>query len=182
MVLLSQLIGFAALAACVTSFQCKTYSKLILLQAATSLLFMTHFGLLALSGTPSAWTAAVSNVICLVRNLVYYFTAGKDGPFSQRTATILKSSVFAFVLVVFGIITWGGIASLFCTIAMVLITISVSVQKPQKVRMITLIAVPFMLTYDVMTFSIAGVLNESISAISALVGLWRYRTTPEHVS
>ena len=86
----AQIVGFAALAACVTSYQFKTYRMILLFQVMTTALFMAHFGLLALSGTQAAWTAAVSNAICLARNLFYYLTRGKHGPFSEKTAAVLK--------------------------------------------------------------------------------------------
>ncbi len=177
MSLLAQLVGFAALGVCVLSFQCSTYSRLLLFQVGSTLLFMAHFSLLALSGTPAAWTAAASNAICLVRNLVFYHTRERNGPFSPLAATVLKAGVFSLLLTVFGAMTWGGIASLFCILSMICNTAAMSVRRPQAVRALTLVGIPFLLVYDVMTFSIAGMLNESIAAVSALVGLWRYRKT-----
>lgn len=174
MAVAAQIVGFVALAACVTSFQFKTYRMILLFQVLTTLLFMTHFGLLALSGTGAAWTAVVSNAICLARNLFYYFTEGKSGPFSERTAAILKPAFFALLLIGFGAFTWGGLASLFCLLAMVLYTVSFSLTDPQAVRMVSLIGIPFMIIYDFMTGSVAGAVNESIAAASSVVGLWRY--------
>ncbi|MBQ8935084.1 MAG: YgjV family protein [Oscillospiraceae bacterium] len=179
----AQLVGFAALAACVISYQFKTYRMILLLQVLTTALFMAHFGLLALSGTQAAWTATVSNAICLIRNLFYYFTRDKHGPFSEKTAAVLKPAFFAVLLIVFGIATWSSIASFFCLMAMLLYTVSFSLSDPQKVRVVSLIGIPFMMIYDVMTGSIAGALNESIAAASTVVGLWRFhRKDPEPVS
>ncbi len=183
MALAAQIVGFAALAACVTSYQFKTYRMILLFQVMTTALFMAHFGLLALSGTQAAWTATVSNAICLARNLFYYLTRGKHGPFSEKTAAVLKPAIFAVLLIVFGIATWSSIASFFCLMAMVLYTVSFSLTDPQKVRVVSLIGIPFMMIYDFMTGSIAGVLNESIAAASTVVGLWRYhRKDPEPAS
>ena len=47
MALAAQIVGFAALAACVTSYQFKTYRMILLLQVMTTALFIT----------PSAWPA-----------------------------------------------------------------------------------------------------------------------------
>ena len=176
---IAQLVGFVALGVCLCSLQCKQYEKLLLLQVFSTLLFLTHFALLALSGIPAAWTAAASNAICLVRNLTFYFTRGKNSPFSPAVAFGLKAGVFALLLVVFGMVTWGGIASLFCIISMVLNTVAMAVQRPQYVRGITLTSIPFLLIYDIMTHSIAGMLNESLAAISAIVGLVRHRSVAQ---
>ena len=49
MALAAQIVGFAALAACVTSYQFKTYRMILLFQVMTTALFMAQ--------TPSAWPA-----------------------------------------------------------------------------------------------------------------------------
>lgn len=171
MMIFAQAVGFAALGVCVASFQCKTYSRLLLLQVGSTLLFLAHFSLLALSGTPAAWTAAASNAICLVRNLVFYRTR-------EKGSSTGRAVFFALLLVGFGLLTWGGFASAFCIVSMVLNTVAMSARRPQAVRGLTLAGIPFLLVYDVLTGSLAGMLNESIAAGSALIGLWRYRSHP----
>ena len=58
---------------------------------------------------------------------------------------------------------------------MVLVTVSMSVRNPNKLRLLMLIAAPFAFTYDMLIGSIGGSINEAISFVSALIAYLRNR-------
>ena len=57
--------------------------------------------------------------------------------------------------------------------AMVLVTVSMSVRRPNTLRLLMLTATPFALAYDILIGSIGGSVNETISFISALTAFLR---------
>ena len=75
-------------------------------------------------------------------------------------------------------------SALFIT-AMVLVTVSMSVRKPNALRLLTMTASPFSFAYALLVGSIGGSINEAISFLSALIAFLRYRRpaaeTPEAV-
>lgn len=165
----AQLIGFLALAASVISFQMKTYRRIMLMQILCAALFAVHMGFLTLLGHGDAVSGCVSNVICLIRDVVFLLLAGREEKHPR-----LKTVIFCVLLAGVGVVRFSPV-SLLCIVGMLLNTVSFSMTEPQRVRRIILISAPFMFAYELLSASAGGAVNELISFCSAVIGLLRYR-------
>ena len=79
--------------------------------------------------------------------------------------------LFAAVL----ILTWNGPVSLLAFTASFTSTFAYRSDSPRKIRMVTLVcASPCWLAYDVIVYSLGGIVSESITIISILVSFVRF--------
>ena len=151
------------------SYQANTQKKLLVVQSAAT--FCTCVSYLLL-GASSGFTL---NIVCLIRNLCFYFL--KEGTIANRTATCL----LAIAMGALGALSWQGPVSLFIIIALVINTVFMSFGRPQLLRCSILLTSSMILIYNVLVFSIGGIINESLAIISSVVGILRFRrATPLH--
>ena len=165
----AQIFGFLALAANISSFHFRKYRQIVLVQILSSVLFTVHFALLYFSGRTDAMTAGALNGLSLLRNGLLLATENKRTP--KGTALIV--GFFSAAVVAFGVLTWNSWISVLFIAAMVLVTVSMSVRRPNTLRLLMLTAAPFALAYDILIGSIGGSVNETISFISALTAFLR---------
>ncbi len=165
MQILTQILGFVATFFSVLTFQLKTHKHLMLSQMGAATFFAIHYFLLG------AYAGAAINAVALIRNVVFYHKDKKI--FASPVWTVL----FAVAIGAVGLCFWktDGCYALIVTVAMVLNTVSFSFTDPQKVRVTILFSSPLLLIYNILTFSIGGVINELLAEISTVVGLIRYR-------
>ncbi len=168
---IAQVLGFLALAANVLSFHFKKYRQIVTVQILSSVLFTAHFVLLRAAGRTDALTAGVLNGLSLFRNGLLLVTEKKR---TQR-GTALIAGFFSAAVIAVGILTWSSWVSALFIAAMVLVTVSMSVRKPNALRLLTMTAAPFALAYDLLIGSAGGSVNEAISFLSALIAYWRNR-------
>ncbi len=178
---IAQILGFLALAANVLSFHFKQYRQIVTVQILSSVFFTLHYALLWGAGSADALTAGALNGLSLFRNGLLLLTEKKR----TEKGTALIAGCFSAVVIVFGVMTWSSwVSALFIT-AMVLVTVSMSVRKPNALRLLTMTASPFSFAYALLVGSIGGSISEAISFLSALIAFLRYRRpaaeTPEAV-
>ncbi len=169
---IAQMIGFLALAANICSFHFKKYNQIVIVQMISSVLFTAHFALLYAGGRADALTAGALNGLSLFRNGLLLLTEKKR----TQKGTILIAGFFSAAVVAFGILTWNSWVSVLFIIAMVLVTVSMSVRNPSTLRLLMMTAAPFSFTYDLLIGSVGGSINEAISFLSALIAYRRNRS------
>ena len=169
----AQVFGFLALGANICSFHFKKYRQIVLVQMLSSVLFTVHFVLLYSSGRPDALTAGALNGLSLFRNGLLLITERKRT--GKQTALI--AGFFSFVVLGFGILTWSSWVSVLFVASMILVTVSMSVRKPNVLRFLMLTAAPFAFAYDLLIESIGGSINEAVSFLSALIAFLRNRAS-----
>ena len=168
---IAQILGFLALAANVLSFHFKKYGQIVTVQILSSVLFTAHFALLYSAGITDSLTAGALNGLSLFRNGLLLLTKEKR----TEKGTALIAGFFSAAVIAFGILTWNSWVSLLFIIAMVLVTVSMSIRKPNVLRLLNLIAAPFAFVYDLLIGSIGGSINEAISFLSALIAFAKNR-------
>ena len=171
--LAAQIVGFLALAANITSFHFKKYRQIVLVQMLSSVLFTVHFTLLYASGRPDAATAGALNGLSLFRNGLLLLTE----KWRTEKETALIAGFFSAAVIAFGILTWSSWVSALFIAAMVLVTVSMSVRKPNVLRLLMLTAAPFAFVYDLLIGSAGGSVNEAVSFTSALIAFLRNRSS-----
>ncbi len=162
--LIIQVIGFVAVAVFVLSYQIKSNRWLFLLQLIGSALFCLQFFLLD----------AFSGCLSLAVNIIRYALMMKYKDWSwvrKKWCPVFIALMFTAVL----FFTWNGPVSLLAFIASVSSTFACWTNSPRKIRMVNLVcASPCWLIYDVIVFSLGGIVSESITIISIIVSFIRF--------
>lgn len=157
-------IGFAAVAVFILSYQIKSNRMLFLLQLIGSALFCLQFFLL------DAKSGCLSLAVNILRNaLMMKYSEWKW--VQQKWCPVVIALLFTAVLAV----TWNGPVSLLAFTASVSSTFAYWTNSPRKIRMVNLTcASPCWLIYDVIVFSLGGIVSESITIIFILVSFLRF--------
>ena len=162
-VIIGQALGIAATLITFASYQFNTKRVLLIIQTAATLCTCLSFLFLGAS------TGFALNIVCLVRNVVFYFES--ERPKLQHVSAVL----LAIVMVALGALSWQGWISLLMIVALAVNTVFMSLRNLQLFRKSILLTSSMILLYDVIIFSIGGIFNEALSIVSSAVGLVRYR-------
>ena len=153
--------GFGVLAVILgfISYQMKSSKMVLIFQISVCTVFSIHYLLIgALSGF-------ALNVLCLIRNVTYYF----------KGKWILKDPYvtvfFTVIMGIVGIFSWQGYPSIFVIIGMMVNTVGMSFRDPQNMRKSILISSPLVILYDVLVSSYGGIVYESVVIVSSIVGI-----------
>lgn len=158
---LAQGIGFIGMIFVFIAFQNNKKKKILLFQAVAGAVFTIHFFLLG------AFTGAGMNAVEVVRNLVFY----REWKTKLKVFWIV---LFAAVFTVSGAATWQNPISLLPIVAMNLSTVAFSFRDPKYIRLLFLPVATGWLIYNIVSFSIAGILTEVFDLASLLIAFWRF--------
>lgn len=164
--IIGQIIGLFGVAVLFLAYQMKARKMLLLLQMLGVALFATQYFMInALSG-------AVLNTVCLIRTIFFYFAEDK---IKNEKSKIFSSIFFAVLICIFGAFSWEGWYSILMLLCLAINSFCTGVCSPQNFRKSLLLTCVLALIYNVIVFSIAGMLNESISIVSAIIGIISFK-------
>lgn len=166
--LLGQILGIFSFIIFFISYQAKNSKKLLILQTVGTSTLVIHYFLI---GADSGFAL---NIVCIVRNILYYNK--NKGFLACRFIPYLLALAVGFV----GALSWEGPISLIIIIALMVNTVCLSVSNTQFLRKSVVLTCSMLIVYNVCVKSYGGILNESISVISSLIGLYRYRKSTPH--
>jgi hypothetical protein len=161
--IIGQILGIIATAITVISYQANNKGKLIMIQSAATL--STCLGYLFLG----AWSGFALNIVCLVRNGFFYFLK-KGTPLYRALSVVLVA-----MMVGVGMLSWQGPISLLIIVALMINTVFLSFGKPQLLRYSVLFTCSMILAYNIVIFSIGGIMNEGLAIVSSAIGIVRFR-------
>lgn len=148
----------------VTAFQNNDKKKILIMHGIAGVFFGLHFFMLG------AYTGAAMNVVGVFRNAAFLrYESGK-----RKTICVL---VFTFLFILFGLISWENGWSLLPILAMSLSNVAVAFKNPKHIRYAFLPVFIGWLIYNIVSFSIAGVLTEVFDIVSLLIAMWRFDRT-----
>jgi len=165
--LIGQALGVVAVILGFVTYQMKSPKLLLIINLVTCGVFCLHYLLIgAISG-------AVMNGMCMIRNMVY---TNRD---KKAFSSPIWPFIFAAVMLAAGLVTWQDWNSLLMVSALVLNTLALSLKNTQHIRFSLLITCPLVLIYDVLLHSYGGIAFELMSMVSAVIGIIRFRKTPQ---
>lgn len=165
--ILIQMIGILGILASVISFQCNKHNKILFFRTMNEFIFAVQYFLL------SAYTGMAMNLVGCVRNIIFSKRIEKD---KGTKGTIVLFSVLFFI---FGIVSWQGVKSVLIIIAKLLSTLAYGNKNTTFVRGTILITSLSWLVYNALVFSIAGVLCETFTLVSIIIGIIRLDIVPK---
>ena len=181
-----QVIGFIGIALNILSVQFNKHWKIMLLKTLGSMTFVLQYILLG------AWVGMVMDLIGSIRNVVFTLNVQKG---KSNKFWIVFFSIITFVAGVATIIsTWDkaiGYASNWSNNADVVLVIAVSIsiisivakllttiaygfKDPHTIRMVNIPSNACWVIYNVVAFSIAGVINDLMCLVSIIIAEIRF--------
>ena len=162
-VIIGQALGIIATVLTFASYQFNTKKQVLILQTVATLsTCISYFFLGALSGF-------ALNVVCVVRNITYYFQK------SRTPSCYVSTAIFAVVMLVLGVMSWQGAISALIIVALIINTFFLSLGVPQLLRKSILFTSTLVLMYNIYFLSIGGISNEAIAIISSVIGIIRFK-------
>lgn len=160
MIYFAQGIGFVGMLLIFIAFQQNDKKKILIIQACAGAVFTVHFVLLG------AYTGACLNAIEVFRNLVFCKKDLKGRKF--------YAVAFMVLFTAFGLIYWESIYSIMPIMAMNLSTLAFNFKNPKQIRLCFLPVAVGWLIYNIVSFSIAGIVTEIFDIASLLIAFWRF--------
>lgn len=157
-----QVLGIVATLIITSAYQANTKKKLLAIQTPGIALLCVSYLLL------DASSGFALNVLCVLRNLGCFFVKEKTKPYYAMTAVLMVA------MGVMGSLSWEGYISLILIVALVANTFFIALGKPQILRYSIIVTSTLCLIYNVVVFSVGGILLEAISVLSAIVGSIRF--------
>ena len=169
--IIAQLIGIAAMAFNILSYQQKTRTGAISFQLAGASLFAVNFFLL------DAVVGGMLNVIGAIRSIVFLnkekLHANHPAWFAGFTAAYLASYILTFTLFSKEPTAVNLIVEFLPVIGMVALTISYRLSDARAIRRFGLISSPSWLIYNISNLSIGAICCEVLSLGSIIIGILR---------
>ena len=190
-----QIIGFLGTAFLLISTQFNTHGKIMIFKTLGSFSFCMQYLLMG------AYTGMVMDIVGTIRNIVFAYNVRKGK--SNKFWIYFFSTITVVAGVTTLILTWstlvervswisGGnktialilaiFVSIISIVAKLLSTVAYAFKDPYRIRMLTLPTSAGWLVYNVVVFTLAGIINESLTLISILIAMWRFRKKPEKIS
>ena len=169
--IIAQIIGIFGMAANIFSYQQKNKSSVIVLQLCGAALFTANFFMLG------AITGAIMNIINVALSLVFLYKDKTRADHIAWAISFATAYVTAYILTfaVFGKepTAVNLITEFFPLIGTITTIISYKMKDAKAIRRLGFIRSPAWLAYDVLVFSIGGILCEIFTLISIIVGTIR---------
>jgi len=160
--ILGHIVGVIAVICFFVSYQIHDKKRLLILQTfATGLICLQYILIGAYSGF-------ALNIICICRNLCF---CNRD---KKIFSGLFFPIFFAVLMAVVSAFSWDGWYSLFIVSGLMLNTVCLGILNAQNIRKSILISCPLIILYNLFAGSYSGIVNESISIVSAVIGIVRY--------
>ena len=157
-----QILGIVATLIITSAYQANTKKGLLMIQTPGIAVLCVSYLLLGAS------SGFALNVVCVLRNLGCFFVKEKTKLYYVMTGVLMVA------MGVMGFLSWESYISLILIVALVANTFFIALGKPQILRYSIVITSTMCLIYNVVVFSVGGILLEAISVVSAIVGSIRY--------
>ena len=161
--IIGQIFGILGAILTVLTYQMNTNRALLITLSGATL--CASIGYLFLG----AWSGFALNIVAVLRN--FCFGIQKQGTLFSRIATVF----FTAAMCVVGAFSWQGPISLLIIIGLAINTVCMSLGKPQLLRKSVLLTSSMIFVYNIVVFTLGGMLNELIAIGSSIVGILRFR-------
>ena len=162
---IGHVLGIISVALFFYSYQCTEKRKLVVIQTVATALSCVQYLLIG------AFSGFALNCVCIIRNFAFNYRDKK------QSKSLVVPVLFSLAMAVVSFFSWEGIHSLLITAGLVVNTMSMGIFDAKDFRKTILISSSLILAYNVFALSYSGMLSESISLISVIIGIVRYNST-----
>ena len=164
------IIGFIAVALFFYSYQRSKKEKILAIQTVATALSCIQYLLIG------AYSGFALNIICIIRNFVYSYRDKKN------LRDLWSPLILALIMAGVSFFSWEGLHSLMITAGLVINTISLGVFGAKNIKRSIIVSSSLILTYNIFAGSYSGILSESLSIISAIIGVVRHKIKEKELS
>ena len=168
--LIGHALGFISVGLFFYSYQRTQKRKIMIIQTVATALSCIQYLLIG------AFSGFALNIVCIIRNFAFYYRDRK------QSTDLVSPILFALCMGVVSIFSWEGIHSLLITLGLVVNTLCMGICDAKNFRKTILISSSLILIYNIFASSYSGVLSESISLISVVIGIIRFKGTKQSVN
>ncbi len=164
MIISAQILGVMAVVAYLLSFQMKKRKNIILVNATSRLLYVLQYVLLG------AFEGAVLDLLGMISSVIA----------KQKESKFIKKNVYYFIIllnlsmVAAGVVLYENIFSIFAILGIILETTALWITKEKDIRILSLVAAPFWLTYNIANMAYGSAFGNALAIISIIIALLRY--------
>ncbi|MBQ6947398.1 MAG: YgjV family protein [Clostridia bacterium] len=161
------IVGAVAIGMFFLSYQVSEKKKLLIVQTLATALICLQYVLIG------AYSGFALNVVCILRNLLFYHRDKKflSGVWLPITLALIMAGISLF--------SWDGYHSLLIVGGLMINTLCMGLCNQQNLRKSVLVTCPMVFAYNLVAHSYSGMISESISFLSAAIGIIRYRKKGE---
>ena len=159
---IGHILGILAVGLFVFSYQVSEKKNLLIVQTIATAMMCVQYILIG------AYSGFSLNIICIVRNVLYFYRDKKGN------SNVWLPIMLALAMALVSLLSWDGYYSLFIVSGLMLNTVCMGVCNVQNLRKSILISCALILTYNLFAGSYGGAINETLSLISAVIGIIRY--------
>ncbi len=161
--LIGHILGFISVGLFFYSYQRTQKRTLMIIQTVATALSCIQYLLIG------AFSGFALNIVCIIRNFIFY---SRD---KKQRSDLASPIILSLCIAVASIFSWEGVHSLLITLGLVVNTMCMGILNAKSFRKTILISSSLILIYNIFAFSYSGILSESISLISVIIGIIRYR-------
>ena len=168
----AQIFGLCGMTMNVLSYQRKEQREIIFMQMIGSLFFAVNFFMIG------AFVGALLNVVGMLRAVVYW---QRERFHAQKIHWVFGLGIVYIAVYVLSFTVFGTepssknlLVELLPVIGMIITTVSFYLGRAKAVRFLGIINSPLWLTYNIVNFTLGGIITESISLVSIVLGIIRY--------
>ena len=158
----AQVVGAIGILTSALIYQQKTRRRLIAFKLISDVIWGAHYAMLG------AFSGMAICIIAVFRELI--FINREDKKWAQH---IIWPIIFVSAALSTAALTWNGPISILPAVASATSVIGFWIGKPRLSRILVFPITALMITYDVLSGSYAGLLNEAISVTSTVIGIIR---------
>ena len=167
--IISQIIGFAAVALFLLSYQQKKRKNIILLNVLSRVLYITQYLLLG------AFEGAVLDILGAVSSVI---AAKKDVGFIKRH-TLLCMLLMDAVIVGAGLFLYESPLSLLPIVGILFHTTAFWISDEKIIRRVSLLGSPFWFVYNFCSRAYGSAVGDALSMVSIVIAMIKYRRCDE---
>ncbi|MBQ9083050.1 MAG: YgjV family protein [Clostridia bacterium] len=161
--MLGHIIGVIAIGLYFLSYQIFDKKKLLFVQTLATAMMCLQYILIG------AYSGFGLNIVCIIRNLLFYHRDKK------ALSGVWLPVLLAVVMAVVSLFSWDGYHSLLIILGLMINTVCMGICDSQNLRKSVLLTCPMIMIYNVFAHSYSGIISETISLISAAIGIVRYK-------
>lgn len=170
--IIAQVFGIFGMAMNILSYQRKEQKQIIFMQLIGSVFFAVNYLLIG------AFVGALLNISGIIRATVY---CKRDTFRTDKIQWVFGFSALYVIVYILSFTVFGTKADfknlmveVLPVIGMIITTLSFYLGRANMVRKLGVINNPLWLTYNLINFTIGGIITESVSLISIVIGIIRY--------
>ena len=153
------ILGFISVGLFFYSYQRSKKQKILAIQTVATALSCIQYLLIG------AFSGFALNIVCIIRNFIYSYRDKKN--MKDWVSPLLLALLMAGV----SVFSWEGLHSLMITAGLVINTVSLGVLGSKNIKRSIIVSSSLILTYNIFAGSYSGILSESLSIISAIIGV-----------